>query len=113
MPSRGKAPTLSGNQASLQGKQILLIEVMATSAKVVTGKAYIESLDNFLVNLDLNNLEWLPKFEGSTSFHIFPIRSPVPESPRKELEFWMTDIIKTSNLAEIRPQKWSVDLTVE
>src|SRR5438876_992472 len=34
----------------------------------MTGRAYIESLDNFLVNLDLNNLEWLPKFKGSTIF---------------------------------------------
>ena len=57
MPPRGKAPTLSGNQASPQGKQILLIEVVAASTKVVTGRAYIKSLDNFLVNLDLNNLE--------------------------------------------------------
>ena len=113
MPPRGKAPTSSGNQASLQGKQILLTEVVATSAKVMTGRAYIESLNNFLVNLDLNNLEWLPKFKGSTSFHVFPIRSPVPESPRRELEFWMTGTIKTSNLEETRPQEWILDLTVE
>ena len=96
---------MSGNQASLQGKQIFLTEVIAASAKVVTGRAYIESLDNFLVNLDLNNPEWLPKFEGTTSFHVFSIWSLVPESPRRELEFWMTSTIKTSNLMEIRLQE--------
>ena len=76
-------------------------------------RAYIESLDNFLINLNLNNLKQLPKFKGFTSFYIFSIQYLVLESPRKELKFQITSIIKTSNLVEIKLQKWILDLTIK
>ena len=89
------------------------METIATMSPIQTGKEYIESLDNFLVNLDLSNLEWLPQFDGSTSFHVFPIQSADSDSPRRKLEFWMMGKIKSSNLAEKKPTEWILDLFVD
>src|SRR5436190_13973153 len=113
MAPRGKGPASSAYQASQQSKQPLVMETIATMSPIQTGKEYIESLDNFLVNLDLSNLEWLPQFDGSTSFHVFPIQSADPDSPRRELEFWMTGKIRSSNLAEKKPTEWILDLFVD
>src|SRR6266513_840723 len=46
------------------------------------------------------------------SFHIFPIQSIDLEGPKRELEFWITETIKRSNLAEVRLKEWFLDFFV-